>query len=179
MKYLPLISAAYTILGIELSAVKLLDEQWNPRKVDDASSVDNELVDLFRIVERITIDSYGIKRIEAESIKINEAINKLHERDAHINNTLLAVHLIRFWAQNNMGPNAIMLASKTTRLVDKISEEVRKEAGHDIAKMTYRTADDILRFLQNRPILNNDIRDAFFSRIIRKTKENHEKSKTV
>jgi len=162
---------AYTILGMKLEAVGLLSDKWLPTNPPDACKEDRELVEVFQILERATIQTFGVQWTEKNAMKLNGAIEVLPDKQKHLNRTLLGLHLAREWAQRNVGPTAMMLRTKTTRIIDAVAAEVRKHAGEDTARFTYRAADNLVRWLDGRPLLDEEVRNAFFKRIHKKKKE--------
>ena len=159
-----LIAGAYGMLGRELKRVGLLDDSWKPTKPRDCTAEDRELVDLFRKIE-IHLAPHGTGRIEKWSLKVNDAIMALPNRGDSANMTLLALYLVLHWSELVVGPFAKLMESRATSLIDTVSGEVRNQAGHEVARFTARAADNIARYLTGRPVLDNEIRDAFWRRI--------------
>jgi len=158
-----LLAGAYSLLGNSLQKSGLIDDHWNPIKrskldKEKLSSVDLEIVDLFRAVEREVL-KHGVKAAERNAAQVADAIQALPEEERTANHVLTAVHMILIAVDGEVGPFAMMVTGKAQRIIDAVDPEVRKVADTTTATYSYRVADNIARKLQGRPILDGQLRD--------------------
>ena len=139
-----------------------MDDKWIKKKSKElkgADPVDLEVAGIFASIEHWVLRD-GIREAEKRSTELNNHIDRLDkEQSSQVNSTLLALHLIRFWAENSKGPLAKQMLSKTTRAIDAVKANVIKESGFATSVFSYRCADDMLRIVEGRAVLPKEVRD--------------------
>ena len=164
-----LLTGAYTILGRSLYDSQLLDERWNPvprKKLNPTrySVEDADAVQLFCAMEKVVF-GYGVTKAEQWTKRPVEAIAALPENMREGNHVLTAAHMASLAVSGAVGPSAALIGLRAQRLIDAISPEVERVAGEQIRLNSFRIADNIDRYLDGRPVLDGELRDAWMKRI--------------
>jgi len=170
MDYESLAATGWGSIGNELQKAGLVDEFWykKPNKeIKNADVLDRELLDLFLSLEKWILRN-GIKEAETKAQELRSYIGRLdNEQASSVNTVLLALHLVRFWAENTKGPLAKQVGLKALRLIDAVKKRVIDEAGLQTSVNSYRCADDMLRIVEGRAVLPKEVRDATASKYIK------------
>ena len=171
MDYEVLVATGWGSLGNELQSAGLIDEFWyrKPNRViKNASALDRELLELFFSLEKWVLRN-GVSAAEKKAQVMRNYIDRLDKDQASsINTILLALHLIRFWADNTKGPLAKQVGIKALRLIDATKKHVIEKSGLETSVNSYRCADDMLRIVEGRAILPKEVRDAVASKYIKR-----------
>ena len=161
-----LLTGAYAILRNELTAVGLCEADGRPVKrnrLDQSKldSVDIEMQELYvRLADLVYIDDRWNARLE----RFNAALRRLP--DNHGNKASVALQIVSIALDGFPGPQAVMLRSKSLRILDNMIEAVLSE-DPKLPVYSYRIADNLARLVEGRPALDNELRDKRMKRIFR------------
>lgn len=148
-----LLHGGFALLQGELIAVGLLDKKGKPVKRKELnpqpSYEDIRLVDLYKQVGMRTKPGLpGAK-------EVSKIIDLLPKDELYCNITLVAIYLLMEWSARVLP----ILHTGFTSVGDMIKAEVEKKSGIETRKNSYRVADNIIRAIDGRPMLEKEIRD--------------------
>lgn len=111
---------------------------------------------------------HGVRAAEKHAVAINDVLGLLDPAQRqNVNSTLLALWMLHHWSTETAGPLAVLVRSKTGRLIDRVRMEVIEHAGQETALFTYRCADDFHRLATGRPALSKELRDKLAARYLK------------
>ena len=163
---------AYSLMGMSLKESGLIDKDWQPvkRLNPPPSKEDLAVVDVFQKLER-QLRRFRLDEIQRESRRVMDAIMHLPDgKSTEVNHILTALYMTRIAADSIGGAFPLLLTSPANRAIDMIIDEINKEAGRRISINSARAADNIQRYIEGRPILDDETRNAWLRAKLQLTK---------
>ena len=101
--------------------------------------------------------------LKSNADRVNQRVNKLVNKDATVNNFYMALHLAVSWLeQYGDALERSLYMPKVMRLID----ETKKYITPEVAKYSFRVADNLIRQYEGRAQLADEVRDAKFRKIL-------------
>ena len=166
-KRLSFLVGVYGFMQLSMIDVGLLSKKGVPLKCKkplpsevDAVAIYNWLSDQLKDV--------GVGKLRSLAVDMDTAVSKLFNDHKVVNNFLLSLLLLRAYVDDSTKMEQILLSGKINRLIDVVDGAVSdEEFDVTIKKTTSRTADNLYRQYIGKPQLTDEVRNAYFKRIVK------------
>jgi len=165
------LSGIYGFLQLSMRDVGLLLENgvWY-KKRKHMTEAETNAIYLYEWVED-QLRSLPVHVIRKKSGEVDRMVKKLNNDNRYVNNFMLGVYMMREYIENACGKfEQDLILPKVNRIINTLDEEVMGgRFDPQIKKTTARVANNIYRQWAGLPQLSDQVRDAKFKRILKRT----------